>query len=275
MINRRVFAASLCILTLTPAWGQIPANQWVELCQDPVGARRGSAVRYVPDAEAFFLWGFMNADPDLLQEHPLIEIPEYDIVYFEPGNAGWRNHLPREWEAAWREKLPLAYVPRTYAGITTGSEKTVLRGPTESGGAPRPDLNIVFDQVAYHPPSHSLLYFTGGLTAAYDIEKRRWSDLEPRHSPPPVLGGSLVYNPENSEILLCGGGHVAEKGPQGNVVGYTGCWSFSFQDFDWHELHLVEEPPPRMNSRMVYDEKNQVIVMFGGDGQSHYLADTC
>jgi len=142
------------------------------------------------------------------------------------------------------------------------------------GGAPRPDLNIVFDQVAYHPPSHSLVYFTGGLTAAYDIEDRRWSDLGPRHSPPPVLGGSLAYDPLNSEILLYGGGHVAEQGPQATVVGFTGCWSFSFKDFDWHKLDLVQQPPPRMNSRMVYDQKNQVMVIFGGDAQSHYLADT-
>ena len=34
------------------------------------------------------------------------------------------------------------------------------------------------------------------------------------------------------------------------------------------------QPPPRMYSRLVTDTKNQVLVLFGGDGQSHYLADT-
>src|SRR5262249_35444162 len=32
--------------------------------------------------------------------------------------------------------------------------------------------------------------------------------------------------------------------------------------------------PPRMNSRAVTDSKNQLLVLFGGDGHSHYLADT-
>ena len=33
----------------------LPPNRWVELRRDPVGARRGSAIRYVPEAGAFFL----------------------------------------------------------------------------------------------------------------------------------------------------------------------------------------------------------------------------
>ena len=265
--------AVLFLITSVQVFSQIPANQWVELCSDEVGARRGSAIRFVPESGAFFLWGFMNADPELLQEHPLMEIPEYDMVYYQPGFGRWQSHFPEAWESVWKKELPLAYVPRTYAGITTGSERSVLRGPTEGSGAPRPDLNIVFDQVAYHPPSHSLVYFFGGLTAAYDLQNRRWSDLLPRHSPPPLLGGSLAYDPYNSEILLYGGGHVAEEGPEGSLVGYTGCWAFSFEDFDWRQLNL-EQPPPRMNTRMVYDRKSQQMILFGGDAQSHYLADT-
>jgi len=130
--------------------------------------RPGSAIRYVPESHAFFLWGFMNDDPELLQEQPLMQIPEYDMVTFDPDEGRWRNHFPVEWEEQWSKRLPLAYIPRTYSGITSGSERTVLRGPTnEKEGAPRPDLNIVFDQAVYFPPTQSLVYFTGGLTAAY------------------------------------------------------------------------------------------------------------
>src|SRR5512134_2868565 len=77
----------------------LPANQWVELRRDAEGARPGSAVRYVPEAGAFFLWGFMNANPDLLQEHPLMEIPEYDVVSFNPADGRWRSQFPKAWEA--------------------------------------------------------------------------------------------------------------------------------------------------------------------------------
>ncbi len=253
----------------------LPPNQWVELRKDPVGARRGSAIRYAPRAQAFFLWGFMNPDPDLLQENPLMEIPEYDMVYFNPEEGRWRSHLPREREAEWSEKLPLATIPRTYSGITTGSERTVLRGPTdESEGVPRPDLNIVFDQVTYDSELRSLIYFTGGLTAEYRVADRRWFDLAPTHSPPPVVGGSLAYDPINDEIVLFGGGHVAERGEGRKIVGYTGTWVFSKKNNDWRRLVLEVQPPPRMNTRLVCDTRNQVLVVFGGDGQSHYLADT-
>lgn len=255
------------------ASGDLPANRWIEIQKEKIGARRGSAIRYMPEAGAFFLWGFMDADPELLQEQPLMEVPEYDMVEFDPTVGRWRNHLPKEWEAAWTRKLPLAYIPRTYSAITTGSERTVLRGPTdEPEGAPRPDLNIVFDQVTYDPNHQALFYFTGGLTAAYFVASRRWSDLAPAHSPPPILGGSLAYDPVNNEIVLFGGGHIAERGPDGKVIGYTGTWVY--RNADWHSLALDVQPPARMNTRMVCDTKNQVLVLFGGDGQSQYLADT-
>jgi hypothetical protein len=253
----------------------IPANQWVQLGQDLQGSRPGSAIRFASSAGVFFLWGFMNSNPDLLQEQPLMEIPEYDMVSFNPAERIWRSHFPKPWEEAWSQKLPLAYSARTYAGITTGSERTVLRNPTEEAeGAPRLDLNLVYDQVAYHPASQSLLYFTGGLTAAYHTINRRWSDLAPRHSPPPVLGGSLAYDPIHDEVVLFGGGHVAEPDPNGKLAGYTGTWVYSFQERDWHQLQLPIQPSPRMNTRLVCDSRNQLLVLFGGDGQNQYLADT-
>jgi len=266
---------SLAALVLATATAQQPDNTWVEVRKDPSSARRGCAIRWAPDAGAFLLWGFMNADSELPQELPVMEAPEYDVVSFDPADGAWRNHLPRSREEDWSRKLPLAYIPRTYSGITTGSERTVLRAPTgDRGGVARPDLNIVFDQVTYHPDSRSLVYFTGGLTAAYDVVERRWRDLAPVRSPPPVLGGSLCHDPVNDEIVLFGGGHVAEPGPGGTVVGHTGTWVYSMRDRTWRPLDLGTQPPPRMNSRLVLDARNQVLVLFGGDGQSHYLADT-
>lgn len=281
-MNKPILILSLMLISVAGGWAvqssasqRLAPNRWIELSKDMAGARRGSAIRYVPDAGAFLLWGFMDADPELLQEHPLMEVPEYDMVAFAPTAGRWRNHLPRQRASEWSRKLPLAYIPRTYSGITTGSERTVMRGPTsEKDGVARPDLNIVFDQVSYHPGLKSLVYFTGGLTAAYRVADRAWSDLSPRNSPPPVMGGSLAYDPVNDELVLFGGGHVAEKGPDGRVAGYTGTWVYRAQDNDWRQLPLDVQPPPRMNTRLVCDTKNQLLVLFGGDGQSHYLADT-
>src|SRR6185503_12085969 len=86
---RQIRLMSLVVLALSaqsaPAADEekLPPNRWVELRRDPAGARPGSATRYAPEAGAFFLWGFMNADPGLLEEHPLMEVPEYDVVSFD------------------------------------------------------------------------------------------------------------------------------------------------------------------------------------------------
>jgi hypothetical protein len=280
MFRRTVTACALVALTAVAlarpaAEEQPPANTWVRLHSDTRGGRRGCAVRYAPAAGAFFRWGFLDADPEFRQEEPTISLAEYDMVAFDLDARRWRGHLPERWAAEWAKRPPPAFVPRTYHGLTSGSERSLFRPPDGyPAEAARPDLNIVFDQVTYHPPTHSLVYFTGGLTCSYDVGKRRWSDLAPAHSPPPVLGGSLAHDPLHDELVLFGGGHVAEAGPGGRVVGYTGTWVYSFADRDWRPLKLDARPPPRMYSRLVCDTKNNVLVVFGGDGQSHYLADT-
>lgn len=269
-------ATVTCLFALVnlPAHCADPTDTWIELRQDTGVARRGCAVRFAPEAGRFFLWGFADADPEFLQENPAIMLAEYDMVAFDMEQKRWQNHLPKAFEAEWSKKLPPTFVPRCYHGLTSGSERSEFRPPD---GYPaevaRPDPNIVFDQVAWHPKSKSLVYFTGGLTVAYHVIDRCWTNLAPAHSPPPVLGGSLAYNPAHDEMVLFGGGNIAECRADGRIVGYTGTWVYSFADKDWRRLE-GEQPPPRMCSRIVTDAKNQVLVVFGGDGQSHYLGDT-
>jgi hypothetical protein len=250
-------------------------NAFVLLRKDNIGARRGGAVRFVPSEKTFLLWGFMDVDQEFPQENPSMPLPEHDVVAFDIVSKRWRDHASSEWSARRPERKPLYFVPRCHHGLTSGSERSLFRAPE---GYPestaRPDLNITFDQVVYHPPSRSLVYFTGGLTVAYDVAKRTWRDLAPARSPPPVLGGSLAYDPLHDEIVLAGGGHVAEKRADGRVVGHTDTWIYSFADKNWRRHQATVQPPPRMYSRLVCDTRNQALVLFGGDGQSHYLADT-
>ena len=67
---------------------------------------------------------------------------------------------------------------------------------------------------------------------------------------------------------------MAEQRPDGSIRGYTGTWIYRIRENDWQELPLEHQPPPRMNTRLVCDTRNQLLVLFGGDGQRHYLADT-
>jgi len=250
-------------------------NTFNLLRKDNLGARRGGAVRYAPAQKKFFIWGFMDADPEFLQENASMPLPEHDVVFFDIEKKQWRDHVSKEWAEQQAETKPLYFVPRCYHGLTSGSERSLFRAPEGYPQATaRPDLNITFDQVVYHPPSKSLVYFTGGLTTAYDVETRHWRNLAPAQSPPPVLGGSLAYDWLHDEIILFGGGHVAEKRADGRIVGYTDTWIYSFAQNTWRRYASKNQPLPRMYSRLVCDTKNKVLVLFGGDGQSHYRADT-
>jgi hypothetical protein len=84
----------------------------------------------------------------------------------------------------------------------------------------------------------------------------------------------MCYDPVQDEVILFGGGHVAEEGPGSRVVGYTGTWAYSFAASDWKRIATDTQPPPRMNAPLVCDPRGKVLVLFGGDSQSHYLADT-
>src|SRR5438128_1698753 len=109
--SMRVFLLPLCSLAgvFCATAQQLAPDRWVELERTPSGARRGSAIRYVPEAHAFFRWGFMNEDPELLQELPLMTVPEYDVVAFDPLTRRWSSHLPKAWQRLWSKRLPLAY----------------------------------------------------------------------------------------------------------------------------------------------------------------------
>ncbi len=276
MKNRIIVSLGIVLLLLTACGSgglDIPNNTWTMISRDENGARRQSSFRFVNSGGYFLQWGFVGhvtefyGDP----ESPLQEPPEYDLVYFDPAVGRWQNHLPFEKEEEWSRQLPPLHMVSSYQGMATGSSRPQLK---QREGALRPDLNLVFDQVAYDSNRDRMVFFTGGRTFGYEIGSRSWSDIAEGTAPPPVTGGSLAYDPENDEMVLVGGGHVAEPGPDGEVVGYTGTWLYDCANETWRRLEAGIEPPPRMASRHVYDSKNKVMVLFGGDAQSHYRADT-
>src|SRR5262245_16507197 len=111
--TRRFLPRITFLLSVSCLAQDLPTGRWVELHRDPVGGRRGSAIRYADKAGRFILWGFMTPDMELLQENPLIDVPEYDVVSFDPAERRWTNHLPPRLEKEWSRKIPPASVPRT------------------------------------------------------------------------------------------------------------------------------------------------------------------
>ena len=251
----------------------IPDNTWTLLAKDEQGARRNSSFRYADDQGCFVLWGFMGFVTEYYgnPEVPYEDNAEYDIVVFDPRVGRWENQFPFEKEEEYSRELPPMHLCGYYQGITTGSRRTQLK---VRQGVLRPDLNMVFDQVAYDSRRSRMVYFTGGRTFAYDTKKRAWFDIAHGASPPPVMGGSLCYDPFNDRIVLAGGGHVAEAAENGGLAGYTGTWLYDCQLGEWSPLESESQPSPRMCTRLVCDTKNEVLVLFGGDAQSEYRADT-
>jgi Galactose oxidase, central domain len=252
---------------------ELEPNIWTQVLQENQGARRFSSFRYAPDINRFLLWGFHGfyteyyGNPEL----PWDGNEEYDLVAFNPMTGRWENHLPHNKMEEWSEDPPPMHLIGCYQGITPGYYRPQLK---EREGVLRPDLNIVGDQVTYDSKRKRMVYFIGGRTFAYHVEQCEWSAIDGEQSPPPVSFGSLCYDPFGDRIILSGGGHVAETGPEGGVVGYTGTWSYDCASGEWSSLETGGEPPPRMCTRLVCDTKNRAMVLFGGDGQSCWRADT-
>jgi len=105
-----------------------------------------------------------------------------------------------------------------------------------------------------------------------DPAKRKWKlihDTSAKQQPPALLlWSSLCYDPVNKQIMLFGGGGVDRPD------GRPHTWALDVTTDRWRKLDLAVEPPARCNSRMIYDSKHQLIVLFGGDGQDRALADT-
>ncbi len=248
-------------------------NTWVKISSDPVGARRSSAIRYAESEDIMLLWGFHGYDSSDYgsPEEPWGGNNEYDVVAFDLDRGTWESHLPHEKQDTWDGNPPPMHMCSYYQGITIGSHRPQLK---MREGILRPDLNIVFDQVTWDSKRKRMVYFTGGRTFAYQPGLREWSDICQGQAAPPVLGGSLCYDPAGDQIILAGGGHVAEVDSKGNPAGDAGTWIFDCKQGSWTPAEGKKELPPRIASRMVYDSKNKVMVIFGGDSHTHYLADT-
>ena len=164
--------------------------------------RRASSFRWVEESRSFLLWGFMGhvTDDYVSPERPWTENPEYDLVAFNPQTARWLSVYPLAKEKEWRTQLPPMHECNAYQGITIGSHRPQFK---MREGVLRPDLNIVFDQLAYDSKRARMLYFTGGRTFAYDVRARHWARAaatsgRPRSTPCATIMPARSWPSENS-----------------------------------------------------------------------------
>jgi N-acetylneuraminic acid mutarotase len=74
------------------------------------------------------------------------------------------------------------------------------------------------------------------------------------------FGHSMVYDSVNKNIFLFGGSSDYHY-----VTSKDDLWTYDYVNNNWTELNPSWGPARRLNSAMVYDSDNQLIILFGGN----------
>jgi hypothetical protein len=118
---------------------------------------------------------------------------------------------------------------------------------------------LVYDRVA----KVAILY--GGLeedrgTWAFDFQKKKWQNLKPKVTPPPLFLHSMVYDSANQVTLVFGGQTGGYE--TGKTLNET--WAYRHSRNTWEKRHPRQSPPPRAQAQACYDSVNGVMILFGG-----------
>ena len=245
-------------LVLSPAAGagraETTAGKFVQVADDDVGGHYFSQVIYAPTIRGLVSWGTrIHSKP----------IRAHETQHFLVAENKWIDAWPAGKEAAWAGEFKRW--PDWEICHATGTFY-------ERDGVQMPRPNSSFHQVCWDAHNKRVLFHLGSMTFSYEPLSRRWKlvvDRAAAAQPPAMLiWSSLCYDPVNRQVLLFGGGGI--DAPDGRP--HT--WALDVATDKWRRLELDVEPPARCNSRMVYDSRNRLIVLFGGDGQDRGLADT-
>lgn len=129
-----------------------------------------------------------------------------------------------------------------------------------------------------HSQAAGVTLLFGGLAGPGDAygdtwtwDGTEWTEQQTTLSPSPRAFPSMAYDRDRGEVLLFGG-----FAPDVGVDGQT--WRWTGSD-GWFPLTTSTVPPARGGAGMAYDERRQVMVMFGGgvdnvDGQLVGIRDT-
>jgi hypothetical protein len=102
-----------------------------------------------------------------------------------------------------------------------------------------------------------------GLDDTWAWDGTAWTELQPAHSPPPRVYGSIGYDAVRQRVVLFGG--IL----QGTVKDDTWIWDGS----DWTEVTLTDRPPPRRFGTMAWDPARRRLVLAGGTASQQAFAD--
>jgi hypothetical protein len=255
-------------------FSSLPANAWTLIAHE--NADGGKAFATLVSAESvdrLYLWGLGGKMPDRSR------FVRYELESFSPGGARWIEAFPETKRQSWTDGKwkPFRIYgqegtdgPRMHV-IGSGSPNVVAFYEFE--GIERPSPIYTFNQACWDSKRNRIVYFGGGKTFALDPATNTWTDLAPSAAPitcDSLAWASQCYDPLNDEVLLFGGGAAF------NAEGGARTWLYDCAKNAWYRLNVPrdQEPPLRCTGPIVYDAKNQAMVLFGGYDQSAALNDT-
>lgn len=256
----------------------LPPNTWVQVGKETDMNKFLCSAWYLPASDEFLMWGKSGGGKDVC--------PKYDVETFDLRGQAWKSSFPKGKEEGWADGR---FPNWTHWGYSpTGQEKCpIVKGASdravggyastnqvrfvEAEGVTRPTRCPTFHQGTYDTKRDRMLFFVGGKTFSYEPRERMWKDLKPAAAPlgcEALVWASLCYDPLNDQAVLFGGGMAL------NTWGGAKTWLYDCAANEWRRPELKIEPPLRCNACMVYDSKNKLIVLFGGDDQAKALNDT-
>jgi hypothetical protein len=254
---------------------KVSANSWVRISEKVKPVKRWSSIWYMPATDEFINWG----RPSSSRWWGYTRRYDVETLNLSDTSPTWKESFPREKEEEWakglwpdwdRTKKPKWKVIR---GPRFGSEKPGFNMSfVKTEDILRPNHCPIFNQGTWDSKRKRMFFFVGGKTFTYDPVARIWEDLK---APPPIgchclIWHTLCYDPAGDKVILFGGGAAM------NLQGGAKTLLFDFAENAWVRPKLKGgvEPALRCTARMVYDSRNKLVVLFGGNAMDRALSDT-
>ena len=107
--------------------------------------------------------------------------------------------------------------------------------------------------------------FSHNETWAYDYNTDNWTKMITSVNPGPREVFSMAYNVITDQCILFGGlnygGYLAKTG---SWEPFDDMWVYDCNNNNWTELHLSNFPKARAGHEMVYNTKEDLLVLMGG-----------
>jgi predicted phosphodiesterase len=149
---------------------------------------------------------------------------------------------------------------------------------TNMSPATAPSMRCLSDMV-YDEESDIIILYGGlrfndlddyplGDTWAYDVNTDTWTNMSPAVSPGMRYVYSMTYDSKSDRIVLFGGVNLTHN--------LDDTWMYDYNTNTWTEMSPGASPSPRNAAAIVYDEKEELVVLFGGYvfGYPYEMADT-